>query len=166
MKSIEKYSDFELLSELRKRGRFTNAGTNSKIFEDLPSSQGWKIIVTRGVSSKKGECSRCRKLFPSREFPHYQSRVSKSGFLQRSNAVCKKCSKKHKKELKVATSNIDVGPKPSKGDMCKHCERKWEGNWHRHHQGTKFIGWLCGHCNMSFSDHRNKEVMDKRKIAQ
>ena len=172
MKSIKNYSNKELLEELHKRGKFTNFRGNRDLLSDLSSTdedtpdENWRIIITRGISEDTQECSRCRKMYPAKEFPHYQSRVSKNGFLQRSNAVCKRCSAEHKNEFTEAISNGDVGPKPPRGSVCSDCERKWTGNWHRHHQGDKFLGWICGHCNMSKSDHRNKDVMEKRKQAK
>ena len=57
----------------------------------------------------------------------------------------------------LGLDNSPISPKPKKGDECPHCERPWSGNWHRHHEGDKFIEWLCGHCNMSFSDQRNNK---------
>ena len=154
-----------LIKELSRRGRMTNAACHPKIMRD-GIDENTKIIVTRGVSSVYLECSRCRKELPPEEFNYYQARVSGNGFLQRTNAVCKTCDKDGKDELKnaVKLTGNTLGPKPRKGDVCPHCERNWEGNWHRHHQGDEVIGWICGHCNMSFSDHRNEAVERKRGL--
>lgn len=160
---LSRLSDEALIQELYRRDRMTNAAFHSKIMLD-GIDENTKIIVTRGVSSVNRECSRCREEFPPEQFGWYKGRVSKDGYLQRSNAVCKPCLKKSSDELKNAIKNTGIGSKPKDGDACSHCEREWKGNWHRHHQGDKVIGWICGHCNMSFSDHRNENVMRKRGL--
>ena len=76
--------------------------------------------------------------------------------LMRSNALCNECSIKSNKQRKKVLDRANVPSKPKKGEECSNCNRPWSGNWHRHHKGDDFISWLCGHCNMSFSDQRNK----------
>ena len=160
-----KYSDNDLLQELHRRGRFTTSTVNTEILSELTRGSkcgSFRVILTRGIPTSRNQCSRCRKTFPATEFSYYQARVQKSGHLQRSNAVCRACKRLGKNELDAAVKNIRIPPRPGSGSVCSHCERSWTGNWHRHHQEDKFVGWLCGHCNMSLNDHRNKHV--KRKL--
>ena len=159
--TIRNYSDKDLLQELCRRGKFSNSSANNEILSELSSnleSGDFRVILTRGIPTGCNQCSRCRRTFPAKEFSYYQARVQKNGYLQRSNAVCKKCLRCSKNELDAAVKNIKIPARPIKGSVCTHCERMWSGNWHRHHQEDRFIGWLCGHCNMSFNDHRNKHI--------
>lgn len=158
----ENITNEQLILEIEKRGLLTSAHHHGDILKNRDFS-GIKIILSRGTPPGEQNCSRCLKPFAASEFSRYQARVSKTGYLQRSNAWCSSCHNDHKMELNRALKDVVVPPKPKKGDECSHCERTWDGNWHRHHQGESFLGWLCGHCNMSFSDHRNKEVNEKRK---
>jgi len=157
--------DEELLLELARRGRLTStrSRTIKSIIEDATQNaleSDWCVIPTRGTPQHEQECSRCGEMKDASAFTYYPLRASKSGLLQRINAVCRECTKAHSQELRTAVANAgQIPPKPAKGDVCSHCQRQWSGNWHRHHQGDKFLGWLCGHCNMSFSDHRNKGVL-------
>lgn len=160
---MEDITDNELLNELKTRGFFTNSKSTQQILNE-ENKNGIKVILTRGIPHKEAECSRCRKMLPPDMFSYYQARVSKNGYLQRSNAVCTDCAKEGEEEKNQAIKNSsEVYEKPNPGDICPHCERSWFGNWHRHHQGDKFLGYYCGNCNMSWQDHRNKDVMKKRK---
>ena len=102
------------------------------------------------------ECRECRNSLNPENFTYYLSRVDQKGYLMRSNALCDECSTKSNKQRKKVLDGANVPSKPKKGDKCPYCNRLWLGNWHRHHKGDDFISWLCGHCNMSFSDQRNK----------
>ena len=155
-----KNADFKkiLLAINDKMSVFTSSPTNEQI---MKSEQACEVIVTYGIPTEAQTCRSCKMVLPADQFNYYQARVAKNGFLQRSNAVCHNCSKKENKERQLAFKNSLIPEKPKKGSKCPHCDRVWEGNWHRHHQGDKFIAWLCGHCNMSFSDHRNKDASKK-----
>ena len=157
---LKDISSQELIKELAERNLLTSAANNKKILFDISQNPEMEvgIILSRGIDPRPKECSRCRKTFPGAEFPYYAGRVSKDGYRQRTNAVCKRCTKKSKKELDNAVKKIKIPPKPEPGTDCDDCERPWTGNWHRHHQGDKFLGWICGQCNMSKSDHRNEHV--------
>ena len=158
----------DLLLELRNRGLLTSAKYHDELIEQVEEGlcEGVEIILTRGKPVKQQQCSRCRNDYDSSMFNYYQARVSSDGYLSRSNAVCKVCSKAHGKELKDAINKCGGKrpPKPKSGDTCLNCERPWSGNWHLHHRHDKIIGYICGHCNMSFSDHRNEEVIQKRNL--
>lgn len=149
----------ELILELRRRGMLTRFRGHDAM---LQTPEELKVILTRGVPSTPKECSRCGELKERENYHHYQSRVNAGdGYLRSTNAVCIPCQKKHKKELKTACANAVVPPRPNKGSVCPHCERSWPGQWHRHHQGELFLAWLCGNCNMSFNDHRNKDIENR-----
>jgi len=145
----------QLLKELKTRGLLTNSKANNSIIKN--SKNQIKVILTYGTPKKEMECRECKLMKDSNEFSFYQSRVDGDGFLMRSNALCNKCGKKSNKQRKEVLDNANIPNKPKKGDKCLNCERKWNGNWHRHHVGDKFISYICGHCNMSFSDQRNKK---------
>ena len=164
---IRSVTNEQLILELSRRGLLTNSSNHDKIVEELlaGSSNGIKCVLTYGIPKGTNKCSRCRQEFPCEEFSYYQSRVSKDGHLMRSNAVCTSCGKETTDELKEAKRLHEEKHgkilKPKAGDECLHCKRTWDGNWHLHHQGDKIIGYICGHCNMSFSDHRNREVFER-----
>ena len=147
-----------LLDELMSRGVFTSSPTNQKVLENKGADV--QLIATFGPRSPQGtqQCRECRQQRPDDHFSYYQARVYKNGFLARSNAMCRECAKESNKQRKEVLDNADIPPKPRAGTHCPHCQRAWSGNWHRHHVGDKFVGWLCGHCNMSFSDQRNKNA--------
>ena len=163
---LSNFSNEQILKELFDRGLIVSTKTQKLIQQDLEKDkleETWKLIATRGKPTVDKECSRCGEIKPASDFSYYMQRVMKNGFSQNSNAVCSSCVSFSNKELKQAIKNAGgTGKKPAPGSVCSHCEREWFGNWHRHHQGDKFLGWLCGHCNMSFSDHRNEKVMKKR----
>lgn len=160
MTSIENLSDSQLIVEMCERGLLTNAKYHKEMLNEIiKQNRKFSIILTYGEPQHMQECSRCRATKNADEFRFYQARVSSDGFLQRSNALCKQCNNDGKKELdKALQLNKKNFTKPKKGDVCSYCQRKWEGKWHRHHQGTQVFGYICGLCNMSFSDHRNKDV--------
>jgi hypothetical protein len=148
----------KLLEELYKRGLFTSGKSNEIIMENCEDFDQIKIILSKGTPKNHMECRECRLVLPPDEFNFYQSRVDQNGFLMRSNALCSTCGNKSNKERSKVLSleSYKIPEKPKKGSLCPNCNRNWNGNWHRHHVGDKFVNWLCGHCNMSFSDQRIK----------
>jgi hypothetical protein len=145
-----------LIKELFDRGLITNAKSNGVILSELDKIETLNIILTKGIPIGKMECRECRNSLSSDFFSYYLSRVDQNGYLMRSNALCNTCTVKSNKQRKTVLDNAKIPFKPKKGDECSNCNRPWNGNWHRHHEGDEFISWLCGHCNMSFSDQRNK----------
>jgi len=162
-------SDQELLAELFSRGLVTTANHHSKIKKDLDDGllYNFKVIITHGGPTEgEAKCTRCHDVFPVQEFPLYQGRVNKNGYLMFSNKVCKKCTKESSDELYSATSALNL-TKPEKGSTCSRCNRSWDGAWHRHHNGDSFLGWLCNLCNMSLHDHKldnSPEPLDARDL--
>jgi hypothetical protein len=155
---LSKISTEELLKEISKR----NITTNSKFNETTISKKsfdGISIIFTYGKPSGEMKCRECKETKDVNCFSFYQSRVDSNGFLMRSNALCCDCSETSNKQRKEVLDNAIIPSKPKKGDVCSNCEREWSGNWHRHHVGNKFVAYICGHCNMSFSDQRNKKKL-------
>lgn len=151
---LSNISTSEIIQELSNRGLMTNARSNDIILNNL--DQNLKIILTKGIPVENMECRECRNSLNPAHFSYYLSRVDQKGYLMRSNALCDKCSIKSNKQRKKVLDVANVPDKPKKGDKCPNCNRSWFGKWHRHHKGHNFISWLCGHCNMSFSDQRNK----------
>jgi hypothetical protein len=144
---------YELLDEIQRRGLLTNSKRNLEILNsDLTSL---RVILSYGLPQNLLKCRDCGDLKSSNNFNFYQGRVDNKGFLMRSNALCSVCSLKSNNERKIVLSTVKI-PKPNPGDVCENCNRQWFGNWHRHHVGDKFLSYICGHCNMSFSDQRNK----------
>jgi len=153
------FTDKELIMELNRRNLVTNSKSNDNILNDINNSNdSVQVILTKGMPSSYMECRECKEKLPSKNFSYYLSRVDQNGYLMRSNALCHTCNYKSNKERKLVLDSCLIPEKPKKGSECPHCNRKWNGNWHRHHEGDKFIEWLCGHCNMSFSDQRNKRI--------
>jgi hypothetical protein len=146
----------DIIRELSNRGLMTNAKSNEIILNNLNSNQNLKLILTKGLPVENMECRECRNSLNPTFFSYYLSRVDQNGYLMRSNALCNTCSVKSNKQRKKVLDSANIPFKPKKGDECPNCNRLWSGNWHRHHEGNNFISWLCGHCNMSFSDQRNK----------
>ena len=154
--SLSSISTLDIIKELNNRGLMTNAKSNELILNNLNKNQSIKLILTKGQPVENMECRECRNSLSSDLFSYYLSRVDQKGYLMRSNALCNKCSNKSNKQRKKVLDSADIPNKPKKGDECPNCNRSWSGNWHRHHEEDSFISWLCGHCNMSFSDQRNK----------
>lgn len=158
---LSNISTEELLKEISKR----NLTTNSKFNETTISKKsfnGISIIFTYGKPSGEMKCRECKEMKNVNCFSFYQSRVDSNGFLMRSNALCCDCSETTNKQRKEVLDNAIIPSKPKKGDICSNCEREWPGNWHRHHVGDKFVAYICGHCNMSFSDQRNKKNITEK----
>lgn len=154
---IENFTTKEIIKELQKRGLITNAKSNDIVLNTLDLNENLKIILTRGIPTKNMECRECRNMLSPDKFSYYLSRVDQNGFLMRSNALCDVCTIKSNSQRKKVLDIADIPPKPKKGSECPNCNRSWSGNWHRHHEGDDFISWMCGHCNMSLSDQRNKK---------
>jgi hypothetical protein len=154
---IKNISTEELITELSKRNLITNSKSNDSILKNIDKTNDIQFILTYGIPKECMECRECRECLHPENFSYYMSRVDQKGYLMRSNALCNNCSKKTNKQRQKAFQNSIIPKKPIKGTECPHCNRKWNGNWHRHHEGDNFISWLCGHCNMSFSDQRNKK---------
>lgn len=155
-KNISSIATIDLIRELKNRELITNAKSNETILNNLNDNENLKIILTKGIPTSFMECRECRRLLNPDVFSYYLSRVDQNGYLMRSNALCYDCSTNSNKQRKKVLDSSDIPPKPKKGEECPNCNRKWSGNWHRHHEKENFISWLCGHCNMSFSDQRNK----------
>ncbi len=152
---VQEISTIEMIEELSRRGLLTGAKSNEKIISSLREDDEISVILTKGIPVENMECRECQKSLESKYFKFYKSRVDQNGHLMRSNALCMNCSNQSNKQRKKVLDNSEIPDKPKKGDRCPNCKRKWSNNWHRHHEGDKFIEWLCGHCNMSFSDQRN-----------
>jgi len=155
-KNLKSASNSDIIKELNNRGLITNSKSNNLILKTLSDDNGFNIILTKGIPKEKMECRECRNHLSPDFFNYYLSRVDQNGYLMRSNALCNNCAIKSNKQRKQVLSNAIIPLKPKKGDECPNCNRPWGGNWHRHHEDNDFISWLCGHCNMSFSDQRNK----------
>jgi len=148
----------DILRELSNRDLLTNTKSNSVIMSN--NLENVKLILTMGIPHDLLECRECLQFLPSTQFSFYQGRTDKNGYLMRSNALCISCSKKINSSRNVVFKNAQKISKPKKGDVCQKCERSWSGNWHKHHSGDVVIGYICGHCNMSLSDQRNKQNND------
>jgi hypothetical protein len=154
--TIKDYGTAELIDELYERGIFTNATYHKDI---LPrKGHTLKLIATLGEPPDTFECRECRCQLCSTQFRYYQSRVTSTGHLQRANALCKECARASNKQRQKVLKNATIPPRPESGAPCSHCNRSWSGKWHRHHMGEDFKGWLCGQCNMSLHDQRNKNA--------
>jgi hypothetical protein len=153
---VQHISTEDLIIELSKRNLITNSKSNESILKNLENISDVKFVLTYGLPKECMECRECRECLQPQNFSYYMSRVDQNGYLMRSNALCNECGKKSNKQRLKVFKNSTIPKKPNKGSICLHCNRKWNGNWHRHHEGDNFINWLCGHCNMSFSDQRNK----------
>jgi hypothetical protein len=149
----------EIMKELSKRDLLTNTKSNNIIIKE--NLENVKLILTMGIPQNLLECRECLQFLPSTEFTFYQGRVDKNGYLMRSNALCISCSKKINNGRSEVFKKSKKIPKPKKGDICPKCERSWNGNWHKHHIDDTVLGYICGHCNMSLSDQRNKLNNDK-----
>ena len=154
--NLNKLDVVDLIQELENRGYLLKSESTSKVLEKVKEGEvNFSAILTFGFPDKQLECRECLKTMDSNKFSFYLSRVDKNGFLMRSNALCTDCATESNKKRKKVFETASIPPKPKEGSVCNNCNRSWSGNWHRHHEGDNFIEWLCGHCNMSFSDQRN-----------
>ena len=149
----------EIIKELSNRDLLTNTKSNGAIIAE--NLENVKMILTMGIPEDHLECRECLEFLPATQFSFYQGRVDKNGYLMRSNAICITCTKKINNGRSEVFKNSKKIPKPKKGDVCPKCGRSWIGNWHKHHIGDTVLGYICGHCNMSLSDQRNKLNNDK-----
>lgn len=153
---LSEISTEEILLELKRRNKMTNSKTNNIILSNM-SEKNIGVILTFGPPNNMLKCRECCELKNSNQYSFYQARVDSNGYLMRSNALCNDCNKESNKQRKQVLDNSQIPKKPKSGDICSNCNREWSGNWHRHHVGESFVSYLCGHCNMSFSDQRNKK---------
>jgi|LauGreDrversion4_2_1035121.scaffolds.fasta_scaffold20996_1 hypothetical protein len=149
---ISNYSTEELLLELKNRNLLTNSKSNDLVLNNCTDNV--KVILSYGEPNEQLKCRECRESKDSKHFAFYQARVDAKGYLMRSNALCDVCSKISNEQRKKVLDSADIPDKPKSGETCPNCLREWSGNWHRHHVGDDFIAYICGHCNMSFSDQR------------
>jgi hypothetical protein len=154
MDSLKNLTSKDLILELGRRGLFTSSEYNSTFMSDPQES--FKIVLTKGVENKTFLCRECHQEKDSSKFNFYQARVDREGYLMRSNALCSDCSLSLNEERQRAFDNSIITEKPSSGSLCPKCSRPWSNNWHKHHEGDKFIDWWCGECNMRHADQRNK----------
>jgi len=152
--SLSDCSNEVLLMEIISRGLISNVQTINRIKQD--NIENFKFIYTHGIPDCDMVCRECDEHKHSSEFTFYNGRVDKHGYLMRGNAVCDSCKINLDSERNFVLDAVKNISKPKKGDICDCCGREWYHNWHRHHEGDKFIGYICGHCNMSLSDQRNK----------
>lgn len=160
----------EILEFLQREGLLTNSRTNQLVYDRYKNGGNTdeviSFILTSGEVRGEMECSRCRKMLPAGQFRFYQTRVSSTGYLMRSNALCRDCTEaSDKKRREVLSQEKDrIPPRPQKGAVCPNCNRAWPGNWHRHHseKTNRFIGWLCGNCNMAMQDQRNPNAKNEK----
>ena len=158
---VENKKPHELSELLNDLSRFIPSTNSCKKIE-IDDIKG--IIFHRGPPPGLHECSKCLEHKDNTHFTWYHQRVDKKGYRSRVNAHCSSCSEKVKKE-KDETMKKDkdkIPEKPEPGSICPNCNRSWgtkenPRNWHKDHDAIKheFRRWLCGHCNMSQSDHRN-----------
>jgi len=156
MDRLENITNSELILELNKRGLLTSSEYNSEFVEN--PTEDIKVIVSKGVIKESLVCRECKEEKTTDNFSFYQARVDKNGYLMRSNALCIDCKNILNKERQFAFKNSDLTVKPEPGTVCPKCSRPWSNNWHKHHEGDKFIDWWCGECNMRHADQRNKNI--------
>jgi hypothetical protein len=154
---LKNFTTSQIIEELNNRGLITKSKSNENILKSLEFNDNLKIILTKGIPVENMECRECRENLSPNFFSYYLSRVDQKGYLMRSNALCNVCATKSNSQRKKVLDVADIPSKPKKGSECQNCNRSWSGNWHRHHEGESFVTWLCGHCNMSLSDQRNKK---------
>jgi hypothetical protein len=147
-------SNDDLLMEIISRGLISNDLTMNRINQD--NIKNFKFIYTHGIPDCDMICRECGELKHSSEFTFYNGRVDRHGYLMRSNAICDSCKTNLDSKRSFVLDAVKSITKPKKGDICDCCGREWHYNWHRHHEGDTFIGYICGHCNMSLNDQRNK----------
>jgi len=166
---MNKKEIIKVIEILKKNNLLTNSDTNDIAFKRFLNNETSiiKFILNNGVPEGINQCRECKENLSTDQFSYYQLRVDSKGFLMRSNALCKDCSKKSNKERnEVLNKDKAIIPKrPISGTRCPNCNRAWAGNWHRHHdkETKKFIGWLCGNCNMALQDQRNKNTKYGKK---
>ena len=155
-KALNEISVQEIIEELIRR-ELVNENTRifKNVLKNAEAGHPINFILTNGKPQEENECSHCKKMLPSSEFTYYHNRVAESGFHSRSNALCHSCSKELNDQRQEVFKNSEIPPKPEKGACCPECKRNWNGKWHKHHVGEKFVAWICANCNMSHGDRRN-----------
>lgn len=153
----------QIINLSRKYNLFTDSKTSEKVakrFEKNIENESLKVVLTSGYPASKMQCSRCKKYLDAGKFSFYQSRVNSSGYLMRTNAICKSCTKRISEDRKKALRGTENIPKPRSGSRCPKCKRKWTGLWHKHHDPTtkQFVAYWCGNCNMAWQDQRNPHL--------
>lgn len=122
------------------------------------------LIPCRGIGTSIKKCSKCNDSKPESEFKYYKTRVNKDGTPMRVNALCNSCSLitngERAKTFEISKLNGSMPERPGPDVPCPMCKRMvgpghHSEKWHLDHDEIKHIvrGWLCGHCNMSKSDH-------------
>ena len=149
----------------------TSALSNEIVFNRFRESEDRdeviKFILTGGKPKETKHCSECREILSAENFAYYQARVSRTGFLSRSNALCDKCSKKINKERREIFKDKKIPPKPKAGTRCPNCPRGWSGNWHRPHDYVthEFYDWCVVIAIWrSKIEERQKISVEKNKI--
>ena len=126
------------------------------------------LIPCRGIGDSKLKCSKCKTDKPPTEFNYYKTRVNKEGTSMRTNALCNNCSyittKERLNTFEISKLNGTMPEKPGSDVPCPMCNRlvgigHHSERWHLDHDEINHVvrGWLCGHCNMSKSDHFRRE---------
>ena len=156
MEDLKKFTNSELIIELNSRGLLTSSEYNSQFLNN--PTDNFKVILSKGIISENLSCRECKEEKISHEFSFYQARVDRNGYLLRSNALCNDCKISLDRERQLAFQNSEITEKPEPGSLCPRCSRPWSNNWHKHHEGDKFIDWWCGECNMRHADQRNKNI--------
>ena len=158
---MKKQDIIDIVNKLYDSGLLTRAPSNEEAFKRFKDSNDVnaviKFILSNGEPSDTNQCSECKEILSADQFTYYQARVSKSGYLSRTNALCHQCAKRlDKQRQKVFKVTKRIPPKPKSGTRCPNCNRAWSGNWHRHHshETDEFLDWLCGNCNMALQDRR------------
>ncbi len=155
----------EIFQQIENAGLFTNSQTHDIVRQALISNpagkNGARFIITLGTPTGTAECRECSRKLPADQFGYYQTRVKSDGTLMRFNALCLSCRDKSAAETRraLADQRENIPPRPEPGSICPHCNRRWPGNWHRDHDHStgKFLGWICGNCNMAFQNGRTPE---------
>jgi hypothetical protein len=151
----------DIMSIVEEFEKFMQNSNGSAV--DLEDAVG--CILHKGKPPGLHECSKCGQYKDNQDYCYYKCRADKNGYLMRTNALCNQCkeltSKERRRTLSHAKSQNKIPPRPSPGDKCPQCKRKWgtienPRNWHRDHDAIKneFRRWLCGDCNMANHDHR------------
>jgi len=105
-------------------------------------------------------CSTCKIEKVNTEFSWYNNRNTRDGYRLQVNTICRSCSKKTSKELKVIKEQ--AGEPPEFGQPCECCKRPVYKNkstipqgingtysWQcdHDHKTKQFRGWICKPCN-------------------
>ena len=164
MRKLTKKEFIEIIARFKEAGLWTNSPSNQVAFDRFKKGESdtLNIILTNGMPMGISQCSKCKENLSDDQFGYYHARVTKEGFLQRSNALCANCRQEEQDEFAevISQHEEDIPPAPKPGSRCPNCNRAWSRSWHRHHDHNtkKFIAWWCGNCNMAQQDRRNRRV--------